>query len=137
MSDLNLIKELVVLLSPALPYLAPAGEEILKEVGKDLGASISSKARKIWMLLNSEIILKPPLEEAIKEVAKNPADDDAHGALRLQLRKLLENNPSLAQQFSEIMANPETKRDIINITQTATGDHTVQVGQIGGSFTMK
>jgi len=133
----GIVKELVLLISPALPYLAPAGEEMLKKVGGNLGTAISQNAIKVWTLLNSEIVLKPPaLEEALKDVSKNPEDEDAQASLRLQLKKLLESNPELTQKLSEMMASSEVKKEIISITQVAR-DHGVQIGYVSGSVTNK
>ncbi len=133
----GIVKELVLLISPALPYLVPAGEEMLKKVGGNLGTAISQNAIKVWTLLNSEIVLKPPaLEEALKDVSKNPEDEDAQASLRLQLKKLLESNPELTQKLSEMMASSEVKKEIISITQVAR-DHGVQIGYVSGSVTNK
>jgi hypothetical protein len=66
------------------------------------------RAGALWSRLRTAVEERPAAAEAVKEVAGAPEDPDAQGALRLQLRRLLEANPVLAGEVASLLggANP-------------------------------
>jgi hypothetical protein len=92
-------------LGPALPYFVAAGTEAAKELGKKTAAGVTEGAQKIWNWLQPHAEQHPALRDAVQEVATRPEDQDAQGALRLQIRKLLEAQPKLAQELGAVVRN--------------------------------
>jgi hypothetical protein len=131
MIDLTIIaKESVTFLAPFLPYLLKAGEGAAEEAGKKLGEKAGGgaweKATELWKRLSPKIEAKAEAKAAVEEVAAAPADDDAQGALRLQLKKLLAEDPDLAEEIA--LKNRNVKNAGVNVTVVGEG----AVG-IGGS----
>jgi hypothetical protein len=94
---------LVQLLSPFLPRLLGKASEVGAKVG---GAAVDAAwehARRIWDKLRPAIEAKPAATEAAADVAAAPDDADAQAALRLQLKKLLADDPALATQLGSLL----------------------------------
>lgn len=91
---------LAALLAPALPYLLKAGESAASKIGEDAW----EKAKTLWGKLSAKIKAKPSAQEAVEDVAKAPADDDAQAALRVQLKKLLLDDTSLAKELEQLLS---------------------------------
>src|ERR1051325_6833240 len=127
-------KETVTLLAPFLPYLLKAGEGFADEAGKKLGEEAGGgaweKAKNLWSRLRPKVELKPAALEAVEDVATNPNDEDAVAALRNQLKKLLTEDKSLAEEILKIQ--DEMRRDGVNVS--AIGERSVAIGgNVSGS----
>ena len=95
----GLAKELAALLSPLLPYLFKVGEKTAEEVGKKFGVEAWDQAKVLWGKLRPTVEAKPAALEAVQDAAAAPNDADVHAALRLQLKKLLAEDHTLAQDI--------------------------------------
>lgn len=106
---------IVSVIKPALPVILGA---VTKGALEELGAKIFSR------LSNR----KPALDEAAKDLAKHPDDTDAEAALRYQVRKLLEEDHSLAEELRNLLAQGQ-KQGVF-----AEGERSVAVGgNVSGS----
>lgn len=95
------------------PYLVEGGKEMAKTVGKEAATG----GLKLLGWLKGR--LTGAGAEALAEVEQAPADQDAQGALRLQVRKLLEREPGLQEELRGLLAT---------IPATLTGQKIEQVG---------
>jgi len=112
----ELITETVRLLAPALPGLVLAGTEAAKEIGKQAGGAAMEAGRKIWHWLRPHAEAQPALLEAAKEVAGQPGDADAQGALRLQVRKLLEAQPHLIPELDGLVKQVAVQQNTVTVS---------------------
>jgi hypothetical protein len=123
-----LSKEIVTFLAPFLPYLLKAGEGAAEEAGKKLGEKAGGgawdKAKALWAKLRPKAEAKPAAQEAVEEVAASPKDEDARAALRLQLKKLLAEDESLAREVFEM--HEGARKAGVNVA--AIGDRSVAIG---------
>ncbi len=72
---------------------------------------------------------KPAAKEAVEDVAKNPKNEDALGALRNQLTKLLEEDEALRADLTKIWDEAKAANVV-----TASGERSVAVGgDVSGS----
>jgi hypothetical protein len=124
----TLAKEVVTFLAPFLPYLVKAGGEAAKEAGKKFGEAAWEQAKALWGKLHPKVEAKPAAQEAMQDAAAAPQDEDAQAALRLQLKKLLAEDETLAsevarlvQEGSQVMAS--------TVIQQKAGDDAIQIGQ--------
>jgi hypothetical protein len=102
--DIKILADaLTTTLAPALPYLVSGGTELVKKAGETLKEEGLELAKKLWARLRPKVEEKPAAIEAAQDVAKAPEDSDAQGALRLQLRKLLEEDASLASELAKLL----------------------------------
>ena len=133
------IAALTALLSPFLPYLLKGGEKAAEEAGKRFGGESWDWVKQIWKKLSPKVEEKPALKEVAGDVATNPQDEDYRAALRGQLKKLLEQDSTLAAEIAQLLKEkPQGAEssigDIIagGDVLLSTGDQTVR--QSGGGI---
>ena len=100
---IDLAKQVTTAVAPFLPVLEPiltgAGEKI---GGVAAGAGLD-RAKALWAKLSAAVQGNGDARKAAQEVAQAPDDEDAVAALRLQIRKLLAANPSLARDLAGVL----------------------------------
>src|SRR4030088_1727921 len=96
----GLASQAAAALGPALPLLlGKAVDEAAKEFGKEA----LDQVRALWEGLRPRIEARPAAKEAADDVADHPDDEDARAALRLQLRKMLSEDPAFSQQVAGLL----------------------------------
>ena len=94
---------LVNFITPFLPALLGKGERLVERTVEKLGRAAWDLARGIWGKLRPAVEGKEAAREVLDDVAANPDDERARGALALQLEKLFGANPHLAQEVAAIL----------------------------------
>ena len=119
------IAALTAFLAPFLPSLIKAGEKAVEKAADAVSDEAFKYAKALWDKLQPGVEAKPAAKEAAEEVAAHPDDDDALASLRLQLRKLLEQDQGLADDLARIWQEAQAA----NVVQvTASGERSVAVG---------
>jgi hypothetical protein len=135
MDTATLVVTMTKFLSPLFPFLIKGTEEAAKEAGKKFGSSAWEKAKGIW----DKISKTKSVEAAAKDLVKTPNDEDFQASLRKELKKLLQDQPVLAQELLKLMQSdlPENEHgDTIN--QPIYGNKNKVFGKIdGGSVDIK
>jgi hypothetical protein len=131
MPDPNEIaRQIVPFLAPFLPYLLKAGEKAAEEAGRKLGAAAWEQAQALWARLRRKVEARPAAQEAVADAAANPQDEDALAALRLQLRKLLEEDAALREEVARLWQEARAA----SLTVAAVGPRSVAIGgDVSGS----
>ncbi len=80
------------------PHLAKTGEAIAKSIGQDLSAALRARFKS-----------KPAAQEALDDLEEAPNDADAQAAARLQLKKLLTEDPVFAAQLEKMVQEAEKR----------------------------
>lgn len=106
------VATVVGVLAPVLPYLVEkaghvAAGEAIKKVGKE--------AWGLWEKLRGAVQANPAASQAVDDLAAQPDDEDLRAVLRVQLKKLLQADPSLADEVARLIV-------------TASGDRSVAAG---------
>ena len=122
----TLADAVTILLAPVLPFLVSGGGELVKEAGKSLGENAPEILKSLWAKLRPKVEEKPAAAEAVEDVAKAPEDADAQGALRIQLRKILESDPALAAEIAGLVKEAQTAA---TYNATVTGGGAISQGQ--------
>ena len=128
------ISLLVKFLAPCLPFLLNVGNKAAEGASQKVGEDIWSKAKAIWAKLQPKVKAKEAAQEAAGDVAENPEDEDYQAVLRVQLKKILQGEPTLAAEIAEILSEDsltETGGD--NIQQDVSGTGNQAIGKIGGN----
>ena len=99
------VVSVVDVLAPALPYLMEKTGDV----------AVGETIKKLWEKLRGAIQASPAASEAVDELAARPDDEDLRAVLRVQLKKLLEADPSLADE-------------VARLNVTASGDRSVAAG---------
>ena len=106
-----------------VPLLIKATEKGIEKAGEQVSVTLFDALKKRFS--------SPAAKESMDVLAKMPADTDAQGALRLQLRMAMEADPALVASLQEMLgklAGPGATTQ----TATVTGNQNL-VNQIVGS----
>lgn len=126
--------QLVQVLTPFLPYLVTAGEGLTTRAAQQIEDSGWDLANKVWGRLGSKLQARPAAREAAADVAAQPADEDAQAALRVQLRKLLADEPDLQRELAGLLKETGGSATTTTTTVTVSGNRGVGIGRdVGGS----
>ena len=119
-----LASSLTTVLVPLLPYLLKAGEKAAEETGKNVAVQTLDWGKSLWSKLKPKVEAKPAALEAVQDAAQAPGDEDLQAALRVQLKKLLTEDHSFAEEVSRWLE--QGKAAGINVS--ATGERSVAIG---------
>ena len=128
------ITVLTAFLAPFLPYLMNLGNKAVEGAAQKSGEDAWDKAKTIWEKLQPKVEAKEAALEAATDVAAEPKDEDSLASLRKQLKKILDNEPALAQEIEKLMQEDGATSSIgTTFQQTVTGNQNKSVGQMHGS----
>jgi len=119
-----LATSLTTALVPLLPYLLKAGEKAAEETGKTVANQTLEWGKSLWSKLKLEVEAKPEALEAAQDIAQNSDDQDAQAAFRRQLRKLLTEDQSLAEEVSRWLEQGKAAGN----TVTVSGERNIAIG---------
>ena len=124
MDIVALASSVTTALVPLLPYLLKAGEKAAEETGKAVAGQSWEWAKSLWTKLKPKVEANPAALVAAQDVAQAPEDGDLQAVLRVQLKKLLTEDQSLAEEVSRWL--DQGKAAGINVT--ASGERSVAIG---------
>jgi hypothetical protein len=131
------IVTLTAFLSPFLPTLLRLGgkavDKATESAAGKFGEAAFVKAQAIWGKLSPKVEAKEAAKEAAIDVANSPDDEDSLAALRVQLKKLLEQDEELMKAIAQILAEdaPDGTSGT-QIVQNVTGNQNQVIGQVTG-----
>ncbi len=120
-------------LAPFLPFLMNVGNKVFDGAVAKAGEDAWDKAKAVWAKLQPKVETKPAALEAAADVAKAPDDEDLRVALRVQLKKLLEQDELLAQEIARIMQENTQDNSGDKVVQNVTGENNQTLGSVQGS----
>ena len=123
MDLMQLAQSVVAIILPLVPrLLGKAADKAAESVGAELGKVALGRASEVWTrLVQSDHDGK--LIDSANEVAASPNDPDAEAALRLRIRRLLEQDEALRADLA-VMAPAAASGN----TAIASGDAAVAIG---------
>jgi hypothetical protein len=125
---------LVAFLTPFLPALLNISSKIFDGALEELGVDALHKAKSIWAALSPKLTAKPAAQEAVKDLAAAPDNPDLQATLRVQLQKLLDQDPTLAEILTAILNEPGTDGTPgTQIVQKVIGNRNQVIGQNYGT----
>ena len=124
----TLASSVTTALVPLLPYLLKAGEKAAEETVKTIAGQSWEWAKSLWTKLKPKVEGNSAALVAAQDVAQAPEDKDLQAVLRVQLKKLLTEDQSLAEEVSRWLE--QGKAAGVNVS--VSGERTVA---IGGSVT--
>jgi len=125
MDEVSTAKELATYLTPFLPYLVEAGKYAAGAAAKKFGESAWNGATTLWQKLWPKVEERPALKTAFDDVTNTPEDEDVQAALRVQLRKILLEDGSLAVELAQILS--KLKDSGVNVVSS--GERSIAVGR--------
>lgn len=104
---------LVTLLKPFLSYLLKEDEDFPEEVSREIDPYAWEIAKAIWSSIKPEIDKRPTIQEAFRDVAIAPYDEDALASLRFRLKKLLAQDPVLTDELASLWMEASTTFKVV------------------------
>ena len=92
------------------PYIAKAGKVVLEDVSKQL----PDVAGKLWDKIAAKFHDKPAAKEAAKDLVGQADDKDNQEAFAVQLRKLLKDDPSFAEELEGLVQKAQAESNTIH-----------------------
>jgi hypothetical protein len=90
------------------PYVAKAGEKLAEKVGEKLPEQMG----KLWTAIAAKFKGKPAAEEAAKDLAANPKDEDNQAAFRKELKKLLAEDGGFVNELEQLLKSAQAATSI-------------------------
>lgn len=119
-------------LAPFLPFLLKLGNKAAETAAGKFGEDAWTRAKAVWAKLQPKVEAKAAAQEAVADVAESPEDEDYQTALRVQLKKLLENDAALAAAIAQIMQSGTSAAPQTQIRQNVKGKGNQVIGQVVG-----
>jgi len=119
--------QIVQILTPFLPYLIKVGEGLGTEAAHQMQDKGWDLASRVWGRLGAQVDARPSAKEAAADLATQPTDEDARAALRVQIRKLLTDEPGLQHELEALLK--EAQGSGATTTVTASGERSVAIGR--------
>ncbi len=131
------IATLTAFLSPFLPTLLKLGgkavEKATESASGKFGEAAFKKAEAVWAKLSPKVEATETAKAAAIDVATNPKDEDIQASLRVQLKKLLEQDEELFKEIEQILkADAPDGTPGTQIVQNVTGNQNQVIGQMTG-----
>jgi CHAT domain len=124
------IATLMAAIAPFLPSLLKPHD---REIDRSTESAAAQTARAIWEKLGSQVAAKAAAQEIAIDFADRPEDKDLQAALRVQLKKILDQDPELSAAIDRILqADANVPLAGAKIQQNITGDRNQTIGQVSG-----
>ena len=91
------------------------------------------KAQDIWAKLSPKVEAKPALLEAVTDAIDRPDEADYQAALKVQLKKSIDEDPELAEAIAQILAEEIEGMSGAQIVQNVVGNLNQVIGQNYGN----
>jgi hypothetical protein len=111
------------------PYLAEAGKEFAKEAGK----KAASKIGALHQTLKTRFKNKPAAKEALADLKANPDNPDAQAALRRQLTKQLNSDPTLKDTLRKLLDDIDQDEKSMSFLVQVYGGTVKAINQTAGN----
>jgi hypothetical protein len=128
---------LTAFLAPLLPVLLRVGGRVADTATDAAAEQAVGFAKRIWNALRGPVQEKDAAREAVEDLSRHPNDEELRTVLRVQLRKLLEQDAELAAEVGRLWEEAEAAgATAVSIRVTASGTGSVAIGRdaIGSSI---
>ncbi len=104
------ISELAVSTLNALkPYLSTLSDKALSTAAEKVGGAVPDAVVKLWKKVRAQASGNPAAEEAVNDVLEHPEDPDTAASLRLQLKKLLQQDAEFGRELHTLLVQADVQ----------------------------
>ena len=93
----------IAVVRPFLRGLLSKGEDVLEDAGEKTAEGAKKLAQRMWQRLTPKLQERPAGTEAAEALAADPDNEDAAGALRLQVKTVLKGDAPLAEELARMV----------------------------------
>ncbi|MEO8428142.1 MAG: hypothetical protein ABI651_13610 [Verrucomicrobiota bacterium] len=115
------------------PYLVQVGATAVEDLAKGTG----NKILALYQALKHRFQGNTIAAEALTDLEKAPSDEDAQAALRQQLKKQMEADPSFLDELKQLMEDVKQDNQSISFLTNVYGgkvEKIINVGTVGGDL---
>jgi hypothetical protein len=116
-----------IVLGALVPYLVKVGQSVAKDAGEVVG----TKIEELYNVLKARFQGKPAAEEALADLEAKPTDEDAQTALRLQLKKQMNADESLAEELRKLVNDIKQDKETYSFLTQVYGGKVDDIFNIG------
>lgn len=132
------ISAIIAFISPFLPYLVNLGrqstEKLTEKASEQFSETAWQKAQVVWQKLHPKVRAKAAATEAIEDVVANPNDEEMQTVLRVQLKKLLQQDTELAHEIAGLLkADGASEPPQAQLIQDVIGNKNQVIGSSQGT----
>jgi len=109
------------------PYLAKAGEKLAEKTGE----AVADKIGALYQVLKTRFEDKPAPKEALTDLEAHPKDPDSKAALRRQLTKQMDADPSLKDTLEKLLDDIDKDEKSMSFLIQVYGGNVRNINQIG------
>jgi hypothetical protein len=124
--------EIIIFLSPFLPYLVSAGEETAKEIGKRFGETGFEMVKSLWSKIKNSAKDTQKLNGVATALATDPDNEHLQSALAEIVAKQLASSPKLAGELINLMKNDQAVQKILVEEGSKVKDIYQRLSKFGG-----
>ena len=119
MSVQEVVKQVVVVVTPFVPMLLAAGEKVvdgaLDAVGGSLEAGAKKLALRVWNTIRPAVTANEKLESAPKVFAQDPAEEAVQALFAKRLQDVLEKDETLTSELKKLFAESDSKQYVLSL----------------------
>jgi hypothetical protein len=87
------------------PYFVKAAGKAAETIGEKTAEAMPAAAGRLWQAITARFSGKPAAEEAVKDLAANPRDEDNVASFRKELKKALEADAQFADELGRLLTD--------------------------------
>jgi len=114
------------------PYLAEAG----KEIAKDTGTAAFGKIGALYDYLKRRFQGHSSAEGALDDLKANPSDEDTQAALRVQMKKVMNDDPDSVKTIRQILSEIKQDKASYSFLTQVYGGNVDKIINIGSAETI-
>jgi hypothetical protein len=121
-----------------VPYLAKVADKASEEFGKAVATNAWERTKQLYQTIRVRFGGKEAAKEAFDDLERAPNDPDLQAAVRVQLRKFIQDDEDFAKQIADLLKSAaDADVDTVFNTQI-NGDvnKLVQMGTVYGDVTI-
>lgn len=128
------VASVINFLSPFLPRLAQVDQGKASDAVEKFDSASWSKAQKVWAMLQPALAENEFAREAVMDVANAPDDADSLVVLRVQLKKLLNQDLVLLGAIAQVLQNNTKPVSQTQFIQNVSGSQNQVISQVSGGM---
>ncbi len=123
---------ITALATTATAFLSPLLLKFGEKAAESLGEKLPDGAGKMWAAIAAKFKGKPAAEEAAKDLAAKPSDEDNVAAFRKELKKTLEADSTFAEALKQMLESAQREAGV-SIVNTGAGAVATSGGVAAGA----
>lgn len=129
----ELAKQITILLAPTMPDLQRVQGKTSEEVSESLRTDSLESVQELWQRLRPRLEGRASAMDAVADLVSEPDNPDVQAAFRVQLRKILIDDPALASDLAGFLEKTPLVQPVNYAVNTGSGSIAQRRGVAAGA----